>query len=440
MSSERGGMVSESVVQGNVLRGFARQNAVYLFVRFDNNPDRVRPRLRELLRSIVTSAADQSAAPDKPLGMVGLSMTGYVRLGLEMAAPSEEALGSSVFRAGMRHSDESPASKYWWDLQIDSWEDGYREEIDAFLFLADNDAMRLTEAVREAKKALSEIAIIVAEEPGSTLRAAHREQWPVEHYGFREGLAKILNHERVFTQERLSDGSSGPSTGYGCFAAFLKLEQNVLRFLRESQNLARKINDCNGHTATAREIRELSLGRRFDGTPLAPQRSSDPDDFTFEGVSEEVCPYHAHVRAMNPRDGTAVPWILRRGMIYGPERKDLNEPNIRQLPPSAGSGLLFLSFQRSLYDFIGLMARGQKSLDPILVRSGAAGSTNGDKGQKWTIGGREVYYPMNDLTTIRGGAYFYVPSMLFIERLDQAPGSRSARTFVHSQRKSAYEA
>ena len=95
MSLEREGMVSESIVQGNVLRAFSRQNAVYLFVRFDNKPDQVRPRLRELLRSIVTSAADQSATPDNPLGMVGFSMTGYTRLGLEMAAAFEEALGAS---------------------------------------------------------------------------------------------------------------------------------------------------------------------------------------------------------------------------------------------------------------------------------------------------------------------------------------------------------
>ena len=47
---------------------------------------------------------------------------------------------------------------------------------------------------------------------------------------------------------------------------------------------------------------------------------------------------------------------------------------------------------------------------------------------------------MNDLTTIRGGAYFYVPSMLFIERLDQAPRSKIARTSVRSQWKPAYGA
>ena len=175
-------------------------------------------------------------------------------------------------------------------IKSTSWEDGYREEIDAFLFLADNDAMRLAETVDQAKKAVSEIGIIVAEEPGRTLRSAHREQWAMEHYGFREGFGKVSNHERVFTEERLPDGTSGPSTGFGCFAAFLKLEQNVLRFLRASQDLARQINGHNGHTATAREIRELALGRRFDGTPLAPQRSGDPDDFTFEASRRRSAP------------------------------------------------------------------------------------------------------------------------------------------------------
>src|SRR5262249_44496758 len=104
--------------------------------------------------------------------------------------------------------------------------------------------------------------------------------------------------------------------------------------------------------------------------------------------------------------------MIRRGISY----------------PAAGAsgpGLLFLSFQTSLMNFLGAFARSRKSFDPILARSTqltwvdpAASCTNGPGGgQRWPAGGGQVCYPMMDLTTLGGGEYFYIPSMNFISRL-----------------------
>jgi len=123
-------------------------------------------------------------------------------------------------------------------------------------------------------------------------------------------------------------------------------------------------------------------------------------------------------RVMNARDERIrLRVLVRRGMTYGPDRGDLSAPNLRQSPPSSGVGILFLSFQHSLLDFITLIAKGQKQRDPMLTRSSQWSEEQKEHPQKWTVRGSEFEHAMADLTTTRGGEYFYIPSMLFIEDL-----------------------
>ena len=89
-------------------------------------------------------------------------------------------------------------------------------------------------------------------------------------------------------------------------------------------------------------------------------------------------------------------------------------------------GLLFMSLHRSIMDFTSLMFRAESSRDPVL-------STTADwtphytppngclvgrlPGQKWEFSGQTVCYPIANLTTIRGGEYFYIPSLSFIRMM-----------------------
>ena len=87
-------------------------------------------------------------------------------------------------------------------------------------------------------------------------------------------------------------------------------------------------------------------------------------------------------------------------------------------------------------DFLGLLIRSRARLDPILMRGAqkavAAQSSIGGEpapGQRWafeanrasmltaTSATLQMTYPMTDLTTLRGGEYFYIPSMTFISNL-----------------------
>ena len=105
---------------------------------------------------------------------------------------------------------------------------------------------------------------------------------------------------------------------------------------------------------TAEDVAERIIGRRRSGEPLVDS-APDPDTFSFAGTHASRCPYQAHIRVMNPRDGGPDPIIIRRGMAYD-------------------QGLMFVSLHRTLMDFTSLMFRAEFARDPIL-------STTAD----WTV-------------------------------------------------------
>ena len=66
--------------------------------------------------------------------------------------------------------------------------------------------------------------------------------------------------------------------------------------------------------------------------------------------------------------------------------------------------------------------------DPILARSAhwtlddtspVRAIDRGRPAQNWNLGGQEIPYPIADLTTLRGGEYFYMPSLNFIRALGE---------------------
>src|SRR6516165_3975709 len=102
-----------TVIQGNIYRPFARDHAVYLFLRFAEEGPTARGAMREILRPRVISAAEQadlstqwsqSAGADadagRTVGAFGLTSAGYRRLQLEAFAPADPDLGSAAFDGG----------------------------------------------------------------------------------------------------------------------------------------------------------------------------------------------------------------------------------------------------------------------------------------------------------------------------------------------------
>lgn len=407
-------MLNLEQVQGNIRKSFARKHGVYLFVNFAGNTSTVRPRLKQILDDYIVSDAEQARITEQwnldrsqlsdGVGMFGISYAGYVRLGLSAIAPPPPGGSLRPFQQGLRNVE------YIWNPEVDGWEQIYRDnEFHAYLLLADDDFDRLTQTAATAATRLNTIGAVVHRESGKRLfppDSGHE----IEHYGFREGIAKTRDPESVFTPDPAGNGM-------GTYAAFLKFEQNVKAFIDRARQIALQAG------VDAASVQARAVGRRQSGEPLAPVQNGDIDDFTFVGVSNVQCPQHAHIRVMNERAPTVPEKILlRRGMGYGPPRTDMQNPDTP--PPTAGSGMLFLSFQQDLFHLIGLMGRAQNRLDPMLTRSSRwptdlprpCGS-HLPPGQTWTFAGGQVCSPIADITTLKGGEYFYSPGMGFIEAL-----------------------
>src|SRR5262249_49840406 len=167
---------------------------------------------------------DWIANPEKefdPVGMFALSATGYQRLGLKASAPADPALGAKEFCTGLKKQP------YGWTLEQNRWERKYRDPIDAFLPLANDDVQRLSDSVAQVTADLKGIATVVAQECGYRLKSPI-DGSDIEHFGFRDGISKVPCPCDVLTPEQ----PSGSRPTYGCFATFLKIEQNVAEFRR----------------------------------------------------------------------------------------------------------------------------------------------------------------------------------------------------------------
>lgn len=62
------------------------------------------------------------------------------------------------------------------------------------------------------------------------------------------------------------------------------------------------------------------------------------------------------------------------------------------------------------------------NLDPILTRSNLDylpqdKKCGGQFAQTWPVDGKQICYPVLDLVTMRGGEFFYIPSLPFIDSL-----------------------
>jgi deferrochelatase/peroxidase EfeB len=408
-----------SSIQGNILKSFARDSARYLMLRFSEGAGAdLCSRLGRILPNYVTSAWCQAEMTERwkqngkkngataPVGMFGLSYTGYQRLGRQVHACTDPELGSNEFQHGF-------ANGTYWPGSVDLWEPSYRIGLDAFLMLADSDAGRLAALTDRAQQDLKGTADVVVQECGSRLYADPSRPAAIEHFGFRDQVSRGVDPETLLTEESDSD----PDSGVGCFGVFMKIEQHVDKFSQQVDELSSLYAKLHA-PFPASKVRASTVGRYPDGKPMATTNGGF-DDFDFRNAADaDRCPMQAHIRVMNPRDGTSSNPVVRRGIPYGPGPSD-------GATPDASRGLLFLGLHRTLLDFLALMVRAKSLRDPLLSRSSLWDSTStgpthcphGFRAQRWKIDGVEACYPFADVTTIRGGEYFYIPSMDFIHRL-----------------------
>ena len=256
----------------------------------------------------------------------------------------------------------------------------------------------------------------------------------------------------------------------GCYLVLRTLEQDVQGFWRF----------VDAQTASQPEQRETlaaaMVGRRRDGTPLVPL-STDPmpgveskvatqNQFTFDSDTNGTnCPFGAHIRRANPRNAdlptppvhglgrllrilglgteslrgdakasTRFHRILRRGREYG-SRMSVEEA----LAPDAGTGahgLHFICLVANIarqFEFLQnawLMSTKFDAMtdesDPLLGnREPLPGAAPTDTFSIPREGGaRDRISGMPQFVTVKGGAYFFLPSLSalrYLSALDEQP-------------------
>jgi deferrochelatase/peroxidase EfeB len=396
-------------VQGNIIKGFARRHTRHLFLQFHSPEPSARARLSEILQLYVVSAAKQAAITkdwkksgqtNSPgVGMVGISCEGYKKLGIPDLFPTQSDLGAPVFREGMKNPAYRPGS-------LQSWEPEYASGVHGLLLLSDDCPDRLAETAAQATQAMAGLATVVKGEAGGPIfnDPATRKQ-EIEPFGFRDQISTPMDPNLVFSPE-----PRDPASNFGCFAAFMKLEQDTEQFRKLCRDFSQLLSSIHVFVSPE-EVAARMVGRFRNGEPLVP-RGTGLDDFDFSSDPEgALCPYQSHIRIMNPRDGAARGVMVRRGVAYSN-----NEP--------PASGLLFLAFFHSLFDFFKLMMRATVNRDPLLSGAEFWGEglepthcLHGFKAQKWKIAQQEICFQFANVTTMKGGEFFYMPSMSLIRDL-----------------------
>jgi len=470
-----------SDLQGNILSGHGRDNAVHLFITFTSESFDARLWLRETAESFVVSAADQLRASKAfrqkgvnggIFGHIALSAAGYRALGFlneELPTglnPQGRAKGhgySDVFAAGMKSRQ-----RFLMDAEPHNWDNGFQSDIHCVVILAGDNAADAFNAAEYVTQSLFGFGKVVARETGMGLKRLLDPNNPdsvahVEHFGYVDGRSQPLFLQEQVEAEKSAGGISAydPSaplslvlvrdplgkdeSSCGSFLVFRKLEQNVRGWNRAVSALAAELG-VKQELAGA-----MSMGRFKDGTPVVGQGTSGRTDvhnnFNFSDDPEGLrCPFQAHIRKTNPR-GEAVGVagdktleserghrIARRGIPYGGSLTTSSDPMEQ---PTGGVGLLFMCYQSDIWEQFEFIQRRwsnnpfflqpaksnmggypQTGLDPVIGQTSNAFKNAPRPAAFWPKGwGKEttkVDAQMANFVTLKGGEYFFSPSMSFL--------------------------
>ena len=228
----------------------------------------------------------------------------------------------------------------------------------------------------------------------------------------------------------------------GTYLVFRQLEQDVKGFWTEVRKAAQKLHGSSD-SDTCLRVAAKWVGRWPGGTPvtLSPHEENPAllksNNFMYhqDDAFGNQCPLGAHIRRANPRDALGPTpelsldvankhRLLRRGRVYGPPLVASMNPTdilagLDNLPPSDQSrGLHFIALNANLsrqFEFVqhtwlqnGKFAGLYDDADPITGR--APFTIQGEPFARRTD-------PLPQFITVRGGAYFFLPSLSSIRKL-----------------------
>lgn len=438
-------------LQGNILKGHGRDNTVHLFVRFDlTKRNEVKTWLKDLASEKITSCKEQlrqrelfkrNGTPGGLFAGVYLTAKGYEFLGLPLGPFTDPS-----FKAGMKNAALA-------DPPVAAWETGFQQEIHAMILLAHDELTALGEATHTVAEELKDLSVTIDLEYGSAIRNSNGDG--LEHFGYVDGISQPLflkdevdAHKAANLALRfdpaaeldlvlVDDPHTAAEDAFGSYFVFRKLEQNVRGFKRAEEDVA----DTLGLVGEDKErAGAMIVGRFEDGTPvtLSPSdhmiASGIMNNFDYkekvDGVNGDDgsrCPFHGHIRKSNPRRDNADKQhiMARRGITYGLRNVSTTIEQTFVQMPKAGVGLLFMSFQKSIvnqFEFIQKTWANSPSfpvantgMDPIIGQGQPA--SNGRYAKVYNDKTTLTAVPFQQFVTLKGGEYFFAPSIPFFASL-----------------------
>ncbi|MDI3467436.1 MAG: hypothetical protein OJF50_006257 [Nitrospira sp.] len=414
-----------------------------------------------------------SGIPGIPFLSLFLSASGYEYLELERKLPEESAERS--FRNGMRSSGESlqdPPYRNWDDP---NWKNlrSPQTSVHGMILIANDKEDRLDRDTTLIVRGLKSIAEHFIEE-GKMLYQDGDTKKPREHFGYIDGISNPIfvkdelekadgyqedgrrrhvsrfAHWDPFAPLRLvlvrDPGGPPDEPCFGSYLVFRKLEQNVYGFHEALRQLSRQLNP-NDPSALQKRAMGLVMGRFPNGTPITLQDrevEAPPfhNDFRFETQGGR-CPIRGHIRRANPRgetregiDGERLHRIVRRGITYGNRQEDFSDF------PKKDVGLLFMCYQNDIASHFEHIQKEWCNwtfgLDTIIGQGptlrelpAEAQQRNTEWPKIWANTDQEKTTALLDwpdekmvkglefgrYVTLKGGEYFFAPSIPFLQRM-----------------------
>jgi Dyp-type peroxidase family len=228
----------------------------------------------------------------------------------------------------------------------------------------------------------------------------------------------------------------------GSYLVVRQMQQHVHAFWNY-MNEKTKNEDGSLNETESIKLASKMVGRWPSGAPLVkfpnadPQTISNDDDFGYHDADSDgaKCPFGSHLRRCNPRDsfednGKAQSLklsnrhrIIRRARLYG--EPVIGNPQVQETGQEVG--LLFNCFNADIsrqFEFIQYTWANSPKVknlyndpDPII---GTQEKPDHNQPQNFTVQGCPINKTVNNLqpfVTIKGGAYFFFPSITAIRYL-----------------------
>jgi Dyp-type peroxidase family len=461
-----------SILQGNILKSHGRKATAHVFLRFDSAQVTAARTFLRMLGTKLTPASVQlgnaakirtarragKAAPTTPPFLACmLSAGGYAALGLGTGAtPTDPA-----FRDGLKSRGEVLN-----DPPVGKWDAGYRSDIHAMILIGGDPDKRKPGKSKQVDDALASLLDTIPLGAVQVLgiergRAYHNEHDDgIEHFGYVDGRSQpLLREDDINAEAAHGDGivrwdpafpikqvlvkDPAVANAFGSYFVFRKLEQNVKGFKEAEEVLGKKLQKLakqRGQEFDPELAGAMIVGRFEDGTPILLQHGEGmhnpvPNDFDYSGDPDGLkCPFHAHIRKTNPRGDTArifgVPLeeerahiMARRGIPYGTRKQNKKMEFIDK--PNKGVGLLFMAYQSDIenqFEFTQRswansegFVRPDTGIDPVIGQGGTGKQTHR---AGWGDAAALTHQTrFADFVTMKGGEYFFAPSISFFEVL-----------------------